>query len=162
MNKKITFHKIKLNLLDNFEENKDLENFKNHDRKYENNEDFSQYKLKKIEEKDEFQDQIDQKSEEWKEDKPPNRKETKHFTNIEENKNIYKVIKEKILLLLDSKITTILMTVLTIYALFGDDIRQLSTNQNGDTVFYSFHLIGFSLFMIEIILSSIARYLIIQ
>jgi hypothetical protein len=62
---------------------------------------------------------------------------------------------------------TIVMTITTLYALFGDDIRVLSTDKvqdlsfiyhkNGDAVFYGFHIIAMSLFSIEIVLASLCR-----
>ena len=49
------------------------------------------------------------------------------------------------------------MTVVTIYALFGDDVRQLAFHKSADTVFYGLTIAAMSLFMLEILLASIAK-----
>lgn len=49
------------------------------------------------------------------------------------------------------------MTVVTIYALFGDDIRMLAFKKNADPVYYGLTITAMSLFLIEIILASIAK-----
>lgn len=46
--------------------------------------------------------------------------------------------------------------MITIYALFADDFRQLVSDINGDNVFYILILICFGIFFIEIVVSSIA------
>jgi len=48
------------------------------------------------------------------------------------------------------------MGLLTLYALFGDDIRVLSTDKNGDPVFWIINIIVMIAFIIEIILASFA------
>lgn len=53
--------------------------------------------------------------------------------------------------------TTIFMTLITIYALFGDDIRILSTNKNGDPYFWGFNIAAMVFFTLEIILSCFAK-----
>jgi hypothetical protein len=45
------------------------------------------------------------------------------------------------------------MAIVTIYCLFGDDIRQAAFNANEDPVFYYLTSISLGLFTIEIILS---------
>ncbi len=49
------------------------------------------------------------------------------------------------------------MTIVTIYALFGDDIRMLSFAKTADDTFYILTIIAMSLFILEIILGSIAK-----
>lgn len=49
------------------------------------------------------------------------------------------------------------MTAITIYALFGDDVRALSTDKNGDPVFWIINIAVFCFFGIEIIISSLAK-----
>ena len=49
------------------------------------------------------------------------------------------------------------MTTVTIYALFGDDVRSLAFTSSADPVFYGLTIAALSFFMIEIILSSIAK-----
>jgi hypothetical protein len=49
------------------------------------------------------------------------------------------------------------MTIVTIYALFGDDIRALCFAKSADTVFYGLTITAMSLFMIEIVIASISK-----
>ena len=51
------------------------------------------------------------------------------------------------------------MAIFTIYALFGDDIRTLSTDVNGDPTFWVFNAIVMCAFFLEIIASCIASVL---
>jgi len=52
---------------------------------------------------------------------------------------------------------TIFMTIVTIYALFGDDVRALAFTKTADKVFYGLTITAMSLFLIEIIFASIAK-----
>jgi hypothetical protein len=65
--------------------------------------------------------------------------------------------KEKVVLLIDHNISTIVMTIITIYALFGDDIRMLAFEKKDDDVFYSLSVISLFAFLLELVLSSIAK-----
>jgi len=58
---------------------------------------------------------------------------------------------------LDNGWVTLFMTLWTIYALFGDDIRLLATKKGADPVFYVFTLIAMSFFTLEIVLCSIFK-----
>lgn len=58
---------------------------------------------------------------------------------------------------LDSKVFTIWMTILTIYALFGDDIRMLAFNVTADITFYSLSFVCFVFFLLELVLSSLFK-----
>lgn len=49
------------------------------------------------------------------------------------------------------------MTILTIYALFGEDVRLCAFPKTVDDYFFSFTAISFVFFAVEIILMSIAR-----
>ena len=49
------------------------------------------------------------------------------------------------------------MTLITLYALFGDDIRTLSTDKNGDPGFWIMNIVCLCAFSIEIILASIGK-----
>lgn len=49
------------------------------------------------------------------------------------------------------------MTIVTVYALFGDDVRVLATDKDGDEVFWVITTICMSLFFIEIVLASICK-----
>jgi hypothetical protein len=51
----------------------------------------------------------------------------------------------------------VIMTITTIYSLFGDDIRTLAFNINADNVFNVLTSIALALFAIEIILASFAK-----
>ncbi|EAS07728.2 adenylate/guanylate cyclase domain protein (macronuclear) [Tetrahymena thermophila SB210] len=59
--------------------------------------------------------------------------------------------------LVDSSATQITMTIVTIYALFGDDIRVLSTDKQGDEAFWIMNCICLALFTVEIIINCIAK-----
>mmetsp|Transcript_37123 Transcript_37123/g.6616 ORF Transcript_37123/g.6616 Transcript_37123/m.6616 type:complete len:92 (+) Transcript_37123:36-311(+) len=49
------------------------------------------------------------------------------------------------------------MTLLTIYALFGDDLRLLATEKESDPVFYSLSIICLIFFTVEIVLGSLVK-----
>ena len=49
------------------------------------------------------------------------------------------------------------MTIITLYALFGDDIRVLITDKEGDPTFWILNIIALWSFAIEILISSIAK-----
>jgi len=49
------------------------------------------------------------------------------------------------------------MSLITLYALFGDDIRQLAVKKESDSYFYFFNFIALILFLVEIILSSYSK-----
>lgn len=49
------------------------------------------------------------------------------------------------------------MTILTIYALFGDDLRLLAFTKEDDPVFYSITIACFVFFVIEITLASYSK-----
>jgi hypothetical protein len=51
------------------------------------------------------------------------------------------------------------MTLITVYALFGDDIRILSTDKNGDPVFWILNIVAMGAFFIEIVLASLVKVL---
>ncbi|CAD8115536.1 unnamed protein product [Paramecium primaurelia] len=51
----------------------------------------------------------------------------------------------------------IFMTIVTVYALFGDDVRVLATNKDGDEVFWVITTICMTLFFFEIVLASICK-----
>ena len=49
------------------------------------------------------------------------------------------------------------MTIVTIYSLFGDDIRSLCFTSEADSIFYILTAIAFAFFVIELIVSSIVK-----
>ena len=65
----------------------------------------------------------------------------------------YEAVKYKISLLLEDTSVTIIMSLLTIYALFGDDLRLLAFSKTADEVFMIFSSISFFLFLLELLLS---------
>jgi len=50
-----------------------------------------------------------------------------------------------------------MMAIVTIYALFGDDVRILSVNKDGDDAFFVLTIICMVCFSIEIALTSISK-----
>lgn len=54
---------------------------------------------------------------------------------------------------LESKITTVIISCFTLYALFADDFRIISTMKETDYIFDGFTITCFIMFFIEIILS---------
>ena len=59
--------------------------------------------------------------------------------------------------MLDSEVVSVIMTVITIYALFGDDIRVLATDKDGDPVFWILNIISMIAFTAEIIAASLVK-----
>ena len=59
--------------------------------------------------------------------------------------------------ILDNNVFIAFMTIITIYALFGDDFRVLLWPKSGDEVFYSLTCAALFFFTIEIIMASIAQ-----
>lgn len=73
------------------------------------------------------------------------------------SRSLMKGLKAKIGEFVDSPITIAVIGVITIYALLGDDIRQLSGDKNADLGFDIVTYIVFSVFMVEIVLSIWAK-----
>lgn len=63
----------------------------------------------------------------------------------------------KMLEFLDGRIVTVIMTIFTIYALFGDDLRLALFPSSADPVFFSLSLVALVLFFLELTLNSIAK-----
>ena len=59
--------------------------------------------------------------------------------------------------MLDHKWFTYVMTGLTIYALFGDDLRLLLFKKRSDTTFDIFTSIAMLAFIVEIVISSVVK-----
>ena len=66
-------------------------------------------------------------------------------------------LREKIEKLLDSNQSTVFMSVITVYALFADDIRNLATTKEADDVWFAFACICLGLFSLELVISSIVK-----
>mmetsp|Transcript_28098 Transcript_28098/g.24827 ORF Transcript_28098/g.24827 Transcript_28098/m.24827 type:complete len:179 (+) Transcript_28098:159-695(+) len=54
-------------------------------------------------------------------------------------------------------ITVTIMSIMTVYALFGDDIRSLVPDKDSDVTFYIITTVALALFALELILSSLAK-----
>jgi hypothetical protein len=59
--------------------------------------------------------------------------------------------------MLDHWIVTAFMTVITLYALFGDDLRAWAFTKAADEAFYILTIISMALFMIELIVASMSK-----
>jgi class 3 adenylate cyclase len=66
-------------------------------------------------------------------------------------------LREKIEKLLDSNQSTIFMSVITVYVLFADDIRNLATTKDADDVWFAFACICLALFSLELVISCIVK-----
>jgi len=64
--------------------------------------------------------------------------------------------KKNIIKFLDHYIVVILMTTITVYALFFDDLRMIVFEAKDDDYFYGVTLVSMILFLVEITLASIA------
>ncbi|CAD8045835.1 unnamed protein product [Paramecium sonneborni] len=73
--------------------------------------------------------------------------------NIKQTSAIQKFVSQ----IIEGWTFSILMAIVTIYALFGDDIRILTVNKDQDDIFFILTIISMSFFTIEIILTSIAN-----
>ena len=65
--------------------------------------------------------------------------------------------KKRIVKFIDSIFVMILMTLITIYSLFFDDIRSVGVGMAYDNVFYGLSCAAMALFTFEIIISSYAK-----
>jgi hypothetical protein len=59
--------------------------------------------------------------------------------------------------MIESKGFVIFMTILTFYALFGDDIRQIFFSKSSDIIFYYFTGFALVAFLFEFILASYSK-----
>jgi hypothetical protein len=64
-------------------------------------------------------------------------------------------IKNRVREFIDGKYVTIVMTLVTLWALFGDDIRMAATDKPADLFFFISFLISLVLFFLELIVTSI-------
>ena len=74
---------------------------------------------------------------------------------MRQNKSTDLKIKNKIKDIIEGKTVTITMSLVTIYALVGDDIRVWMTRKEADPVFFAGLLVSFILFAAEILLQTI-------
>ena len=54
----------------------------------------------------------------------------------------------------EGKFVTIVMTLTTIFALFGDDVRLWMTNKNADPWFFGLFILSLILFSLELLIQS--------
>ena len=66
-------------------------------------------------------------------------------------------MKRKLEKIIDHYIVVILMTIVTVYALYFDDIRILAFPKSADDIFYGITLLGMILFIVEIMIASYAK-----
>jgi len=52
---------------------------------------------------------------------------------------------------------TIIMTIITLFALFGDDIRILVTDKEGDPIFWIINIVVMGLFAAEVFILEIFK-----
>ena len=83
--------------------------------------------------------------------KKDKKKDTKEEKNAENENRLAIRVREFI----DGKFVTILMTLITLWALFGDDIRLAATDKPVDFWFYLSFAISLVLFFMELIATSI-------
>jgi hypothetical protein len=57
--------------------------------------------------------------------------------------------------ILDNNLFSIIMAVITVYALFGDDIRVLGFTKDDDEAFWIINSAAMGLFALELILASL-------
>ena len=98
---------------------------------------------------------------------------SKNFQNTNESSSLLETIKKKFRIDLGKKDNSTLrvraekflggwtfqglMTIITIYSLFGDDVRQIVFTAKSDAIFYILSSISLAAFSVEIILQSILR-----
>lgn len=66
--------------------------------------------------------------------------------------------KEKIAAFVDNSYVVLFMTMITIYALFFDDIRIIAFTKHADNIFFSLTTLSLVCFTVEISLASYAKY----
>jgi hypothetical protein len=66
-------------------------------------------------------------------------------------------LKNRVEHFIDSNTVTIFMTVVTIYALFGDDVRMLAFSKDADTTFFAVSTFALVCFALELGLSCWAK-----
>ena len=72
-------------------------------------------------------------------------------------RHFIKLKKDKCLKLLESNLATSFMTIITMYALYSDDVRVLAFEKSADLVFVILSSIAFFLFLFEILLQCWCR-----
>ncbi len=92
--------------------------------------------------------------------------EAKHVSNTEDQKEHWMAAEEKkpralwqirLERIMDSAYMQIFMSLLSIFALFADEIRMVAFNKYADTAFYTLLCISMGIFFVEIFLCSICK-----
>ncbi|CAK60438.1 unnamed protein product (macronuclear) [Paramecium tetraurelia] len=91
--------------------------------------------------------------------KPPRRLNSTIMARLSKLQNIKQTptLQKWISLLIEGWIFSIIMAIVTLYALFGDDVRILSVDKTEDDIFFILTIISMSFFSLEIILTSIVN-----
>jgi hypothetical protein len=82
-----------------------------------------------------------------------------YHQEVIENKKFVslKLLKRKIRKFMNLTMVNIVMTVVTIYALFGDDFRLIYAPVDSDSTFTGLSIVSMVLFALELILSSVGH-----
>ena len=75
------------------------------------------------------------------------------MTSSQKFQHLWKERMEQVAQILHNKWWTIWISSLTVYALFGDDIRFLATDKTSDPIFYSISIVALVFFILEIFLN---------
>ena len=78
-----------------------------------------------------------------------------HMMRLRQGKSKDSQIKLKLRNFAEGKVVTIVMSLITLFALVGDDIRLWTTDKKSDTMFNSGLLISFIMFTTEILLNTV-------
>ena len=62
-----------------------------------------------------------------------------------------------LLSILDNKYYTVYMAILTVYALFGDDVKTVAFQKSADNVFYGITIFCLFFFTLELVVASIVK-----
>ena len=93
------------------------------------------------------------------EEEQKQKEEKEKIEKLKRNKVKYCYLKTKKVLycILENKFYTAFMTIVTIYALFGDDFRLLIFRKGADAYFYGLSTASLLFFSIEILIASISK-----
>jgi len=79
------------------------------------------------------------------------------FAGLMSVRDVNNPLHKKIIDFVDGRPVTVVMTAFTLYALFGDDFRLAVAPPSTDDIFFSFSLVALVLFIVELVLNSIAK-----
>lgn len=77
--------------------------------------------------------------------------------NFRQNNKMSKDLRIKTLIqqYLDSYLVTIVMSIVTVFALIGDDVRVISSDKSADNYFFAALTLSFFMFTVEIITTTV-------